>query len=61
MGVPRSSFVGKASPVIGLNNHRRSWPVCASAGVNDERAAVEDGVGEEIESQGARCNVSATE
>ena len=36
-------------------------PVCALTGVRPPHDAVEDVAGKEIESQGARCKVSATE
>jgi hypothetical protein len=49
MRVPRSPIVGYAFPIISPGSRRRPWPVQTSSETFDQRAAVREQVGEEIE------------
>ena len=54
--VPRLSLIGYAFPIVSRGSHRRPWPVQAASGMNGERAAVRELVGEEKKVQGPLRN-----
>jgi hypothetical protein len=60
MRVPRSPIVGYAFSIISPGSRRRPWPVQTLSETFDQRVAVREQVGEEIEVRGHFCKVSAT-